>query len=859
MLLNRRKSTGNVFDSATCILLLLCSLLVSPLWGLAADQTSGQSDLTDILIHDRGINLSGKLLFLDGRFWLVVGALLLAMGFAIAGVLFWNRALRKQVSLRTAEISREQSTLRENMGVLEVTQQLQLALHRISEASHAAHDLPGLLKRIHEIIGELMQASNFFVAVYDEVKQEISFPYFVDEYDQMPLPRKFDEGGLTETVLKTGEALLLTAELLNSGTLEEQRILGTPSVDWLGVPLKNGNHTVGVLAVQSYSGRVRYTDKDKTLLQFVSDQVAMTIQRKQAESARFESAEQLRVIYDTASVAIFNMDRHGVITHANRRMTEMFLCSMDALIGSEYIAHVHPAEREVGRQKLMALLSSEISSVDLERRYVRSDGSEFWGHLTGRRKFDAEGNLMGLVDVIVDITERREHEGQLEHMAHFDALTNLPNRTLLADRMQQAMAQAQRRGQQLALAYLDLDGFKAVNDRHGHNAGDKLLIALAKRMKLALREGDTLARLGGDEFVALLIDLNEIAASEPLLTRLLNAAAQPVQVDDISLQVSASVGVTFYPQTQSTDADQLLRQADQSMYQAKLAGKNRYHVFDAELDRNIRGRHESVEHVRLAFERREFLLHYQPKVNMRSGQIVGVEALIRWQHPERGLLTPAEFLPVIEDHPLAVDIGEWVIHTALAQVELWHAAGLELFVSVNVGARQLQQLDFVDRLLAILAMHPKVDPSRLELEILETSALEDVAQISQLIKDCSQRGVTFALDDFGTGYSSLTYLKRLPVTTLKIDQSFVQNMLDDTEDLAILEGVLSLAVAFKRQVVAEGVETVAQGTLLLQLGCELAQGYGIARPMPGNELPQWAATWRPEPDWDELQWCGGIV
>ena len=462
---------------------------------------------------------------------------------------------------------------------------------------------------------------------------------------------------------------------------------------------------------------------------------------------------------------------------------------------------------------------------------------------------DAQGMVSQYISLFSDITERKAHESQLEHIAHFDALTNLPNRVLLADRLQQAMAQAQRRQQRVAVAYLDLDGFKGINDQHGHVTGDQVLITLAKRMKDALREGDTLARIGGDEFVAVLIDLEDTSVSAPLLSRLLAAAALPVQVGELIPQVSASVGVTFYPQAQDIDADQLMRQADQAMYQAKMAGKNRYCVFDAAQDSSMRDHHESLERIRLALKNHEFVLHYQPKVNMRSGQVMGAEALIRWQHPDKGLLAPEAFLPVIEDHSLAVAVGEWVLEAALAQIERWHAADLDLPVSVNIGARQLQQGNFVQQLQAILARHPQINPASLELEVLETSALADTAQVSQAIEDCARIGVKFALDDFGTGYSSLTYLKRLHVTLLKIDQSFVSGMLDDPDDMAILQGIISLAAAFGRDVIAEGVETVAHGTALLQLGCELAQGYGIARPMPPEQLPAWVASWQPDAAW----------
>ena len=325
-----------------------------------------------------------------------------------------------------------------------------------------------------------------------------------------------------------------------------------------------------------------------------------------------------------------------------------------------------------------------------------------------------------------------------------------------------------------------------------------------------------------------------------------------MQFGDATLHVSASLGVSFFPQDDEIDKDQLLRQADQAMYQAKLAGKNRYHLFDAEHDRSARGHSESIEYIRLALERQEFVLYYQPKVNMRTGVVIGAEALIRWQHPRHGLVSPGVFLPVVENHPLAIAIGEWVIDTALKQLTLWSAMGLNIPVSVNVGAHQLLKENFPQRLGEMLAMHPHIEPSRLELEVLETSALEDMARVSGVIEACLALGVSFSLDDFGAGYSSLTYLKRLPVAILKIDQSFVHNMLEDPDDLAILDAVIGLTSAFRRDVIAEGVETVEHAAMLLQLGCELGQGYGIARPMAADLLPHWASRWQPESLWRSI-------
>lgn len=480
----------------------------------------------------------------------------------------------------------------------------------------------------------------------------------------------------------------------------------------------------------------------------------------------------------------------------------------------------------------------------------RKDGQVYAALMTISAVRDAENHIHRYVALFSDITRIKAHEQALERIAHYDALTGLPNRLLLADRLHQAMVQSERRGLRLAVAYLDLDGFKAINDIHGHMVGDQLLIAVTRRLVHALREGDTLARLGGDEFVAVLLDLPDTHACLPILSRLLNAASRPVRVEGLELRVSASIGVSFYPQDEDIEGEPLLRQADQAMYRAKLAGKNRYHLFEAEQDRSLRGHYEHSERVRRALAGSEFELYYQPRVNLRTGAVVGVEALVRWRHPELGLLPPSEFLSVVEDHGVGVALDSWVIVTALAQLAAWREAGLTLRVSVNIGARQLRRHDVLTRLREFLAAHPGLPSGSLELEILESSALEDMERVAAVMRAGRELGVRFALDDFGTGYSSLTYLKRLPAEAIKIDHRFVGNMLDDPEDLAIVEAVIGLAGTFRREVVAEGVETLAHGRKLLALGCELAQGYGIARPMPAAELPGWVADWRANPALD---------
>ncbi|MEW8492491.1 MAG: PAS domain S-box protein [Candidatus Thiodiazotropha taylori] len=473
--------------------------------------------------------------------------------------------------------------------------------------------------------------------------------------------------------------------------------------------------------------------------------------------------------------------------------------------------------------------------------------------LTISSVYDDAGEIKQFVALFSDVTERKEHEQQLEYIAHFDALTNLPNRLLLADRLHLAIASARRRSTCLAVAYIDLDGFKEVNDVHGHDIGDVLLVKLAKRMKNVLRESDTIARMGGDEFVAVVTEQRDKEAANTLLSRVLLEISQPVLIDGLTLQVTASIGVSFFPDDEQPEADQLLRQADQAMYSAKLEGKSRLHIFDSEADRDVRGHHESLGRIEKALTDNEFVMYYQPKVNMHSGEVIGVEALIRWNHPHEGLLTPNQFLPIIEETPVMVRIDKWVLKDVLAQMNAWKQQGLDLSVSINVSGYRLQQPDFLEHLEYTFAQQPYVKPESLTLEILETSALEDIEHISRVIHASNAMGMRFSLDDFGTGYSSLTYLRHLPVQELKIDQSFVRDMLDDSDDLAIIDGMIGLSRSFNRMIIAEGVETLEHGMMLLRLGCEHAQGYEIAMPMPAEQLQTWLSNWYPDPLWTQAK------
>ena len=478
----------------------------------------------------------------------------------------------------------------------------------------------------------------------------------------------------------------------------------------------------------------------------------------------------------------------------------------------------------------------------------RKNGEIYLERLSITQIKDDDGKVIQHVAVFTDIHQLRLAQTKMEQLAHFDGLTELPNRTLFAVRLGHAIASARRSNSLIATLILDLDGFKAINDHYGHEIGDRLLLIIAQRLKQIVRSGDTVARLGGDEFALILSGLPNMDALEQVLQQTLTLCAAPCDISGHKHQLTASLGVTLFP-FDSADPDTLLRHADQAMYQAKQTGRNRYHLFDAQQDQVVHSRFQLMERLALGLTQNELRLYYQPKVNLRTGQIIGMEALLRWQHPELGLLLPDTFLPHIEHSDLINEIGERVIRDALTQALVWHNAGLPISVSVNVAAHHLQRPDFLDCLKDCLLEYPDLPPGRLEIEILESAALDNTQHVRNVIEACRELGVSFALDDFGTGYASLAYLREIPADTLKIDQSFVRDVLDNPDALTLVEGAIGLATAFRRVVVAEGVENAEQGVLLMRLGCDIAQGHGISPAMPADQVISWVEQYRPDPQW----------
>lgn len=549
-------------------------------------------------------------------------------------------------------------------------------------------------------------------------------------------------------------------------------------------------------------------------------------------------------VFTHASEGVMISDSEGIILEVNQAFSRITGYSPEEVLGKS------PGLLKSGRQDhafytkmWQRLLNHGYWEGEVWNRHKSGEVYAEWLSINAVR--DCGGKVTHYVGLFTDITAQKDHQVELERIAHYDTLTGLPNRTLLADRMRLALAHSRRSAKTLALCMLDLDGFKPINDEHGHEAGDYVLREIAQRIQDRVRDDDTVARVGGDEFVLLLSGLLTEHDYALLFQRLLTAISLPIGFGGKVLKVSASIGVTLYPDDNG-DADTLLRHADQAMYRAKQDGKNRYHLFNPSAESRQLANRGLKERIIKGIAKGQFELYYQPKVDCRQGRVVGLECLLRWNHPTLGQRSPLEFLPLVEHEEAIIELGDWVLNEAIRQLEAWEAQGITLSLSINVSARQFLSGSLANRLEAI-----KDTPiaKRLVIELVETAALEDVKALRQLIFRFKPHGLQFSLDDFGTGYSSLAHLKQLPVNEMKIDGSFVRDMLDDASDLGIIQGVIGLAKAFDHQVVAEGVESIEHILKLLELGCDTMQGFAIAHPMPAAQVPVWLQGFTADPRW----------
>jgi len=553
-------------------------------------------------------------------------------------------------------------------------------------------------------------------------------------------------------------------------------------------------------------------------------------------------------VFSETNEGIIITDANGIIIDNNPAFCDITGYSREEIIGQ------NPSVLSSGKQSPMfyaEMWDSLNKNGDWQGEvWNRTKSGNLYAELlTISSILDDDKNVLHYIGIFTDITDSKKQQETLEKMAHYDVLTQLPNRVLLADRFSQALAHSKRQDTLLAVCFLDLDNFKPVNDIYGHEVGDKLLIEVAERIQFIIREEDTVSRQGGDEFALLLGDIESFSQCEHILKRIIDSLAKPYFIDQQTASIGASIGVSLYP-TEDSDLDTLMRHADQAMYQAKLAGKNRYHLFNAEQNQLETQKNIKLKEIQQALVNNELSLYYQPKVNMVTGEVFGAEALIRWIHPEKGIIPPLDFLPVIAETELEIQVGNWVIHKALQQLDNWKSQGIELELSINIASYHLESTSFIADLGRALSLFPKVHSKRLQLEILESSVMGDLNIVSNIAKICiNTLGVNIALDDFGTGYSSLTHLRNLPVQTIKIDQSFVRDILDDPSDHAIIDSVIGLAGSFNRSVIAEGVETTEHGIMLILMGCNKAQGYSIAKPMPESDLKKWLINYSPNQLW----------
>jgi len=448
---------------------------------------------------------------------------------------------------------------------------------------------------------------------------------------------------------------------------------------------------------------------------------------------------------------------------------------------------------------------------------------------------DPSGATTHYVLVFNDISSFKQYEAKLEFLAHHDALTELPNRALFLDRLQEALKRANRHHNTIGLLFIDLDRFKTINDSLGHPIGDELLRAVAQRLTACVRESDVVARLGGDEFTVLLDELSDSNNAGKIALKMLSTLASPILLGGQELTVSGSIGISCYPQDGS-DAETLLKNADLAMYNAKEAGRNMFRFYAAEMNMRVQETLAMTNDLRRALQRGEFVLHYQPRYQLASGRITGMEALIRWQHPELGLVPPLKFIPLAEETGLIIPIGEWVIRAACEQMKYWRSSGLaKLRVAVNLSPRQFQQDDLTKRISSIL-QETGLDGTDLEVEVTEGMAMQDAVTTVRMLKELKAVGIAISIDDFGTGYSSLSYLKRFPIDHLKIDRSFVSDLQDNPEDVAIVRAIIALAKGLGLSVTAEGVETEEQRKLLQLFGCDEGQGYLFSKPLPAEDI-----------------------
>ena len=669
--------------------------------------------------------------------------------------------LENRVEARTAELASANIELEIEIADRRHAENLMQALFKIAELTTTNIELEVFFKRIHMIIYELMYAENFYIALLNDTKKIITFPYFVDQHNKQQEQRKVvtdkQHKGITERVLETGEALLIDNKSRKTDDTNEPS-LGPTSLSWIGVPLKDEEeNTVGVLAVQSYDEKHIYQDKDRNLLAHVAQHISSSLQRRKSSIAIQLAHKELQLAHDQLEQRV--RERTKMLVQANEELKE-------------------------------------------------------------------------------NIADRKLIEDKLAYDAFHDPLTHLPNRALFLDRLGQAIKKIKRDpSTNFAVLFLDLDRFKIINDSLGHHIGDMLLRKMSKRLLDCIRPGDTVARLGGDEFAILLIDVTIEEAAETVADRISASLQDPFELEENLVFTSASIGINL-SKTGKKSAEDILRDADTAMYHAKSNGKAQYAMFNNNMFKKAVKRLRLESELRRALDKNQITVYYQPIINLSTGKTESFEALARWLHPDMGWISPIDFIPIAEETGLILDIGLYIMEQALTEAKKWQESDpllIEMMVSVNLSTRQLSQPELFENTMQIVQA-TNFPVKLLRLEVTESVLIDNFDSARELLERFSEAGIKILLDDFGTGYSSLSYLHQFPIDVLKVDRSFVSEMEKREENMAIINSIKTLASSLNMEVVAEGIETSEQLSLLEKMNFEFGQGYYFSRPMPADEV-----------------------
>lgn len=708
------------------------------------------------------------------------------------------------------------------------------AISRIIHGVTTTANLDELLQLIHRTIKKIVYAENFFVALYDPQTEMLTMQFFVDKYDPMPPPLKVGRS-LSAYVFRQGRSMLFTdadaKKLFESGEVE---LVGTNSPIWLGVPLKTPSGPIGILVVQDYENSDTYTERDVELLTSVADQIAIAIERKRNEEALRLSQERFELVTRATSDAIWDWNLETNEIWWNEGFQKLFGYRQDE-VGSDIASwemRLHPDDAARVMRDINEHITSGKTNWADEYRFRRADGTYAFVIDRGYVVYDSEGRPKRMLGSMMDVTDRKNLEQQLTYQALHDPLTKLANRALFRNRVEHAIAKLPRINTSLAVLFLDLDNFKAINDSMGHAAGDKLLVAVAERIQDCLRNTDTAARLGGDEFAVLIESVHRKDEAIVIAERIMNVFHQPFLIDGKEVYVRTSIGIAIACDD-TIPGEVLLRNADVAMYRAKMQGKGNYVLFEPHMHDALMQRMELEADLRHAIYEREFVIHYQPILHLDSGKLIGMEALVRWQHPKFGLLPPMSFIPLAEETNLIAPLGEWILTEACKQMESWRrqfAFDDELSVTVNISIRQFQQRELTELVKSALEK-TGLPPDRLILEITESFMMQDKESTIRKLTELKQLGIRLAIDDFGTGYSSLSYLERFPVDILKIDKTFIEKISSNGEGTAVARAIIMMGDSLKLKTIAEGIEHPEQIDALKKLGCEAGQGFHFARPL----------------------------